>query len=56
MISPQANGENRRWIAFTVGAAVLGALGTKLGEWLVEELRRKAGRPAPPAPKTGGTP
>jgi hypothetical protein len=48
----EANGENRRWAAYAIGGAVLAALGTKLGEWAVEELRKRAGRPG--TAKAGG--
>jgi hypothetical protein len=41
----QANGENRRWAAYAIGGALLAALGTKLGEWAVERLRKKVGDP-----------
>jgi len=54
MFSPNANGENRKWAAYMVGGAILTALGTKLGEWAVAELRRKYGKAPehqPPAEK-----
>ena len=40
----QADGENRRWAAYMIGGAILTAVGTKLGERAVAELRRKYGK------------
>lgn len=40
----EANGENRRWAAFTIVGAVLAAIGTKAGEWAIAELRSRYGK------------
>jgi hypothetical protein len=39
-----ANGENRRYFAYAFASAFVAAIGTKLGEWVVERIRehRKA--------------
>ena len=50
-----ANGETRRWVAFTFASAALAAVGTKLGEWAVDALRRRYGH-APPAPNPAPRP
>lgn len=43
-----ANGENRRWVASVVGYALLAAVGTKLGEWVIAELQHRYGtKPKP---------
>src|SRR4051812_37395760 len=35
----QANGENRKRLALGFAAALVAAVGTKLGEWVVEGMR-----------------
>jgi hypothetical protein len=37
------------WLAVAMGAAFAAAIGTKLGEWAIEELRHRFG-PTPPSP------
>lgn len=37
----EANGETRRWAAFAFAGALIGAVGTKLGEWAVERVRQR---------------
>jgi len=52
----QANGENRRYLALAFGAAAVAAVGTKLGEWAVERLRRTIGDPPRPTHSSRGAP
>jgi len=47
-----ANGENRRYLALAFGGALLAAVGTKLGEWGIEEIRKFTKRPAETTEKT----
>jgi hypothetical protein len=54
MFAPNANGENRKFIAIWFGTALLAAIGTKIGEWIVAEARHKYGKAPehpPPADK-----
>ena len=40
------------WLAVAIGAAFAAAIGTKVGEWAIEELRHRfrPQHPAPPLP------
>lgn len=50
-----ANGENRKLAAQTLLYGVALAVGTKVGEWAIERLRKGLRDPAPePTPKSGG--
>jgi hypothetical protein len=51
VISVEVNGEHRKWVALTIGGAVLTALGTELAKWGVEEAKRRWGH-KPEVPKT----
>ena len=44
----QANGENRKYIALAFVAAFVAALGTKLGEWAIERIKKAIHDPPPP--------
>ena len=39
----QANGENRKWIAMTLGAALLTTAATELVKWGIEEAKKRYG-------------
>ena len=51
-----ANGENRRYLALAFGCALATAVGTKVGEWTVERVRKLAKDPAAPVPPSPATP